>query len=308
MSSRRNIILVAAIAIGAVAAFLVWGYVGGIQNKAYGNAQKVTVYMVRKDIAKGTYTTEAEKDGDIVKTQIPKQFYPSDAVRNIDTDIAGKVSINDIPVNEILTTDMFADPGVVQATFADRLTKIRGVDQVAISIQVSTIAGVASLLQPGDYVNIMADTGCESSSSTSGSSVGSSGTSSSSSTSGSSKPAGPSACSDGAYFTNARYVFQKAQILAIGQTPVAQPGDVQSASSSSSNTTPAPVANSGLITLIVPATSAQIIASLSSGSIYLTLVSRDYKPVPMGPIDGTKPLPGEDPTQLTPYGPLGPGN
>jgi hypothetical protein len=37
-------------------------------------------------------------------------------------------------------------------------------------------------------------------------------------------------------------------------------------------------------------------------------VSRDYEPVPQSPIDPTTPLPGEDPSVLTPYGPDGAGS
>ena len=42
--------------------------------------------------------------------------------------------------------------------------------------------------------------------------------------------------------------------------------------------------------------------------LYLTLVGDDYIPDPsMGPIDPTRPLPGEDPSKITPYGNKGAG-
>ncbi len=64
-------------------------------------------------------------------------------------------------MNQIVTTDMFADPSVVQSTFSDRLEKINDEDQVAMTISVDQIRGVAGLLQPGDFVNIMATDVCE---------------------------------------------------------------------------------------------------------------------------------------------------
>ena len=54
-------------------------------------------------------------------------------------------------------TDMFADPASVSSSFSDRLEKINDEDQVAITINVDTVHGVAGLLQPGDYVNVMVD-------------------------------------------------------------------------------------------------------------------------------------------------------
>jgi hypothetical protein len=58
----------------------------------------------------------------------------------------------------------------------------------------------------------------------------------------------------------------------------------------------------------MPAKAAQYIASADPAQIYLTLVSRDYKPKPQGQIDTGAPLPGEDGSVLTPYGPDGAGS
>ena len=294
MGSRRTLILVAAIAIGAVAAFLVWGYVGGIQDKAYGNAEKVKVFVVKQAVLKGTYGEEAKAQKLIVEDEIPKKFFPPNAIRNLDADLGGKVAVNELAVNQIVTTDMFADPIAVQTTFADRLEKIRGKDQTAITISVDNIRGVAGLLQPGDYVNVMRSNICEAQAVTE-------------------EPAGPDDAEGGdpcagqqgvLFGKQARYIYQKVQILAIDQTPVAQPGEVQAAEAEAG----APgVQNRGLITLIVPAKAAQYIASIESTDLYLTLVPRDYEPTPQGPIDMLAPLPAENPTELTPYGPDGPG-
>ena len=46
MSSRRTLILIAAIVVGALAAFAIFNYVGGLEDKAYENAQRVPVIRV----------------------------------------------------------------------------------------------------------------------------------------------------------------------------------------------------------------------------------------------------------------------
>lgn len=63
--------------------------------------------------------------------------------------------------------------------------------------------------------------------------------------------------------------------------------------------------NTGMITLIVPTEAAQYIASIEPNRLYLTLVAPDYVPVAHENIDPQGPIPGEDPEQLTPYGPDG---
>ena len=64
MSSRRTLILIASIAIGAVAAFALFNYVSGIEDDAYSNAERVDVYVVRQTIPKGYPGEQARAQGD----------------------------------------------------------------------------------------------------------------------------------------------------------------------------------------------------------------------------------------------------
>lgn len=295
MGSRRTLITIAAVAVGAIAVFLIYGYVGSVKDEAFGEAERVKVFVVKETVPRGTYGEETS-GGLIVEDEIPKKFFPPNAIRSLD-DIGGKVAIADLAVNQIVTTDMFADPAVVQATFADRLEKINDEDQVAISISVDQVRGVAGLLQPGDYVNIMSVPPC-------GGGGGGAGVDTGEAEGGAT---GGSGCPPG--LTNSpRSVYQKAQILAIGQTPVAQPGEVSAASEEGEGggggTTV--TGNAGLITLIVPSEAAQYIAAVAPEQIYLTLVSRDFQPEAQGPLDASSGLPGEDDRRVTPYGPEGP--
>ena len=68
----------------------------------------------------------------------------------------------------------------------------------------------------------------------------------------------------------------------------------------------APSGNSGLLTLEVPPVAAQMVASIPAESLYLTLVPQDYTPTPLPKLPPfPSQLPGEDPSNLTPYGPQG---
>ena len=284
MSQRRTLILVAAIAIGALASFLVWNYVNGVQDEAFDNAEQVPVYLVTKPIARGTSGLEAQAY--ITKENIPRKFKPANAITNIE-DISGKIALSALVPNQVVVSDMFVDASDpnARASFTERLTQIRGEDQVAISLNVDQVRGVAGLIQPGDFVNIMLAPHGESTSSDG------------KTTSSGSNP----------FSFNARYLYQKAEVLAVGQSAVPQAGTAAAATAGGDATaTTTPAANTGLITLIVPAKAAQYIASVEPSLIYLNLVARDYKPTTQGQIDPGSLLPAEDGSQLTPYGAKGP--
>lgn len=301
MGSRRTLITIAAVAVGAIAVVLIMGYVSSVKDEAFGDAERVKVFVVKTTVAQGSYGEEAQQQKLIVQDEIPKKFFPPNAIRNFD-DIGGKVAVAELAVNQIVTTDMFADPSVVESTFSDRLEKINEEDQVAVTISVDQIRGVAGLLQPGDFVNVMATEICEvdleAATTVEGGEDG-----------GVESSAPCKLPEDVLFAKQARYIYQKVQVLAIGQTPVTVPGEVQSAAAEGEDGEVAvdEGAASGLITLIVPAKGAQYVASVPPENIYLSLVSRDYEPVPQTPIDPAAPLPAESADELTPYGPKGPG-
>jgi pilus assembly protein CpaB len=282
VSQRRTLILVAAIAIGALASFLVWNYVNGVQDEAFDNAEQVPVYLVKQNVARGTSGLEAQAY--IAKENIPRKFKPGNAIASVE-DISGKVAVNDLVPNQVVVSDMFVDASdpAARASFSERLTKIRNEDQVAISLSVDQVRGVAGLVRPGDFVNIiLADQAAG------GGADGSEETAAAAPTN---------------FNFKARYLYQKAQVLAVGQDALPQAGAAPAATPEGEV---APTENSGLITLIVPAKAAQYIASVDPSTIYMVLVARDYKPVPQAPIEVSDLLPAEDATQLTPYGKDGP--
>ncbi|WP_426572323.1 RcpC/CpaB family pilus assembly protein [Aquihabitans sp. McL0605] len=282
MSQRRTLILIAAIAIGALASFLVWNYVGGIQDQAYNDAERVKVFLVKEAIAKGTPGAVAQAS--IVQESIPRKFKPANAIVSLD-DIQGRVAKGDLVANQVVVQDMFVEPTDPDAhtSNADTLTKIQNKDQTTYTLNVDDVRGVAGLIVPGDYVNIMVLKFKEVAGGTAASGDGSSGSG-----------GGTTDISS----AQARYLYQKVQVLFVGTQSVG-------ATAAPAAGAPAtPVANSGLITFIVPVGAAQVLATIPPANLYLTLVSKDYVPKPTGEIDLST-LPSDDPAILTPYGPDG---
>jgi pilus assembly protein CpaB len=269
------LILIAAVLVGAVAAYALWTYVGGIEDEANDNAERVQIFKIVQDIPKGTFGDEAFLQGFIEEDDIAAEYRPATAITD-PSQIDGLVAISDLAANQVVVTNQFVTQQDSLSTFSQLLKN----NEVAVTISVDQVRGVAGLLVPGDFVNLLI-TGAA--------------------------PAEESGAGEGqggvdVYAQPSRYLYQKVQILAIGQTRKLEPGET---AATNADGTPADTASSGLITFVVPADAAQRIASVSGGSIYLTLVAKDYQPTAIPPLDVNAGLPGESGSQLTPYGPEG---
>lgn len=311
MSSRRTVILIAAVVIGLLSAYLVFNYVNSADDRAEGNARKVDVYKIAKDIPKGTPGADALKAEMIVKDQITAEYKPVTAIT--DTAIINdKVAVSNLAANQVLVDGMFADPITSNTGFSSRVPDkcapagLNGsatgqpVTCVAITIKVDDVRGVAGVIVPGDFINILVIPQSNLCGGSGGSGSGSSG----GGFQGGAATPTPPADATATICNGARYLFQGAKVLFVDQTAVPQPGESQTAATP--NSTTAPVASSGLLTLEVPPQAAQLIASVDPGSLYLTLLPANYTPEALPPLNPFPvALPGEDPTQLTPYGPQG---
>jgi pilus assembly protein CpaB len=275
VSSRRTLILIAAVLVGAVAAYALWTYVGGIEDEANDNAERVQIYKIVQDIPKGTFGDEAFAQGFIELDGIAKEYRPATAITQ-PSQIDGLVAISDLAANQVVVTNQFVTQQDSLSTFSQLLKN----NEVAVTISVDQIRGVAGLLVPGDFVNILVTNSAAAEA-----------------TSGGSEQGGADV------FTQpSRYLYQKVQILAVGQTRKLEPGET---AATNADGTPAATGSSGLITFVVPADAAQRIASVTGSDIYLSLVAKDYQPTAIPPLDVNAGLPGETGNQLTPYGPEG---
>lgn len=291
MSSRRTLVLLGALAIGAVAALLLFNYISGIEDRAFEDADLVPVFNAERDIPQSTDATQALDAGDIVNGEIPQKFRPADAI-TAPEEIAGKVAILSITPGTVITKGMFVDPVNAQVSFRSRL---EDPTHVAITVQVDTVRGVGGFLAPGDDVNILVNV-----------------TDVVPATAGGEAPPPEQPADEecvpelaflcGDAISPAFFLFQKVNILAVGQLAQLQPGEATAETTEQSFT--------GLVTFNVPPDAAAVLASVSPENMYFTLVAKDYQPdaewaVKANELYAADLLPGEDPNILTPYGPAG---
>ncbi len=280
--------MIAAIAVGALAAFAIFNYVQGIEDRANEDVQRVQVIKVTQLIPRGMSGREALDLGYLdTDAAIAQEFYPETAVIDI-AEIETKIAVSDLAPNQVVVANMFVERDNSLITNARRITSGR----VAITISVDNIRGVAGLIVPGDFVNMMAIPG--------GSTVCDE---AATGDEGAPPPeAQPGDLSDLVIFCSpARMVYQAVQVLFVDRSPEPLPGEQVATEGAEAAPT-----NAGLLTLSVPPDAAQRIASVGGDQWYLTLVPPDYAPAPLPPFDPTVALlPGEDPAILTPYGPAG---
>jgi len=274
-------ILIAAIAVGALSAFMIFNYVGGVEDQANEGAERVDVFVVRKDVPKGLPGEQARDEGYIVQDKIPREFLPASAIRSLDQ-IDGRVALNNLAANQVLVDGMFVDPAQAQIGFSARIPE----SMTAITVSIDQVRGVAGLLVPGDKVDMLLtaqNTDEETDTGVPNRSV-------------------------------SRMAYHSVEILAIGQTATPQPGENITAAAAEGEDPaaaapagPPVIENSGLITFLVPVEAAQMISALDPGEIYLTLVGPDYVPEPLPSLEvgPDTELPGENSSELTPYGPDG---
>ncbi len=267
MSARRTLIIIVAIAIGAVAAVSTVLYVNSVQSRANGNAKMVAVYQIVKDIPAKTTGDTAIAQGLVKKGSIPKQYYPPSAVVDVN-EIKGKVAPYELVPGAPLVEKQFVEPKVATTSFS--ATNIPA-GQMAITISLDPTKAVAGLVVPGDKVDLMtviAPTDREANPP---------------------KPANQ--------FKYAHFFYQNVNVIAIGTSAAPKQGET------AAPTNP----GSGLYTLAVPPEAAEriVMASLG-GTVYMALVPPDNQPVnipvvPGGLVDGPNPPTVAQAPQLTPY-------
>jgi pilus assembly protein CpaB len=154
VNARRTVIVVVAIIVAAVAAFSTYAWLNGVQDRAYKDAKLVRVFKVTKDIEKGTAGEQALQSESIKSDKGPQEFRPATALTDINV-IRGKVALTKLAAGQIVVDGMFVDPRTAQVTAAQRIPA----GQVAVTVSVDEVKGVAGLLVPGDRVDIMVANG-----------------------------------------------------------------------------------------------------------------------------------------------------
>ena len=153
MGNRRVLILVIAVALAGLTAFLTFQYANSADERASKGAELVEAYMVKKDIPKGFSGDQAVAGGFIGKEKIPRNFFPAKGITSTEalkTEVAAANLSSGVPIVE----GDFVTPGVGSESFTGRLKA----GMQAVTLSVSDVEGVARLVVPGDHVNLMLTT------------------------------------------------------------------------------------------------------------------------------------------------------
>ena len=245
--------------VGAVAALLIFRYVGGIEERAQGETQMVSVVIAKAQIPRGADANALIDSGQIAIGSRRRIDVPANAVTRVE-DIRGQLAALDLTAGTIISTPMF----VSNTQLSDSTASVLREGMVAVTISADQVHGVAGLITQGDYVNMVVTGKCV----TTDGKVGLADEGAAAAPTADQPTTGTKAAQQGTGC--AGHLYQKVRVLALGRSlgsPVAaapvQPGETPT-------TTQAPT--SDLITFEVPPEASQQIIAVPTGKIYLTLV------------------------------------
>lgn len=149
LAGRRTAIIIASVGLAGVAAFALTSYVRAIEVKAIQGTKPVLTFVAKDTIPSGTKGRDAISGGLISRQPVPFGLL-------IDTRIKTLEEIE----NRVSQFTIFKGQQVLSPAFADAV-RTKGLlpipaDRQAMSVEVSTPPGVASFVQPGDQVSIVA--------------------------------------------------------------------------------------------------------------------------------------------------------
>lgn len=286
MGSKKIIMLVGSILIGALAGFALLGYVQGVEDDVRDEVARVPVFVLADDVAAGTTASSVRTTNRIVEREIESSFKPASAITSL-AQIEGRVAVANLAANQVLVTGMFEDPEVVETTYADLLSE----GHVAFSMEIDKANAVNGFIEPGQFVDmIVLGTPPEQD-------IGEA-------------DAFEESVVASPYTRPARYLYRGVRIVSINQEIA---GQVEAPAPEGAPAAPeeeAAVGQTLSVTLAVPPGAAQRILSVNPADIVFSLLPEGWEPVAQANevieellIDSD--LPGEDPSQITPDGPAG---
>jgi pilus assembly protein CpaB len=145
---RRIIAILAATVIALVGAVLVLLYARGADARAVADASPTPVYVSKALIPAGTTLKDAQRQQQLTKTQVAAQSRPAGALTVVDDTNSALVAVADIPPGQYVLSAAFGETPVG--------TKKLQVDagKLAVSVQLSDPARVASFVTPGSFITL----------------------------------------------------------------------------------------------------------------------------------------------------------
>ena len=136
--------LTIAFILALVAMAMVFSYIKSREAGLVDMSTPVMVVVASGNIKEGSRLDE----GNTILKEIPKRFVQPDSINDIDSLYDSVVTIPVLENTQILES-MLATPE--QSGLAQKIPK----NKVGYTISVNSVTGVAGLLQPGDYVNVL---------------------------------------------------------------------------------------------------------------------------------------------------------
>jgi Flp pilus assembly protein CpaB len=266
-------ILIGALLLGGLAAFLTLNYVRGVENRVDEDSELIPVVVASAPVAQGAQASAAIAEGSLTVSERARKDVPANAVQRL-ADVEGQVAAIDLSGGEIVTSTMFA--GIQDLTGS----RSAGLDpgNVAITVNVDSASVSGGLIQPGDLVNLLVRFGTVDAGSDEGSADGDEGTSETLNIE-----------SGGVVFPKpAGYAFQAVKVFAVGTdagTAVAKEENAEGETGEAQNL-------STFLTVQMPAEEAALLASVRDAELYAVLVPPDYETRPMDVRPGVPALPG----------------
>lgn len=144
----RILIVVAAIAVGVLAAISAGRYLNSARQDIEAESKPVEVLVAQENIPVGTPSEEMLSKELIVKEEIPQRYVAEGAISSVKT-VEERVLAVSLTKGEQLTQSRFQFPS--EAGLALSVPD----NFLAISIAVDEVKGVAGLLKPGDSVSVV---------------------------------------------------------------------------------------------------------------------------------------------------------
>jgi pilus assembly protein CpaB len=240
VAARRTVILIAAVVVAAIAAVAVYSYLTTVQDRANKDAKLVKVFVVKKDITKGLPGEQALDQGFIKPDKINVKFRAATALTDVNV-IRGRVALTNLAANQVVVDGQFVDPKVATVSSAQRIPT----GNVAITIQVDQVRGVANLVQPGDKVNMLVSV----------------------------------------HSGKEEYLFQNVPVLFVGSQAAPQPGETTATTAPATPTQGSGLITVAVSPASAQRIAFVTAAGDAGSSIYLTLVPPDNIPQPLPAVD-----------------------
>lgn len=175
---KRTLVLAVALILAAVSAFSVWQYLSGIEDDVRQDIDEVRVYRATEFIETGTQGADAQilivesialkevvEPPDGTETNIlclgekargdeePDPTVCAEQPSDLDALLDGSVAAGPISSGQLITTDMFIEPALLNSK---SLSESIPQGKVALSFRPAEDSAVGGFIRPGDKVNLLA--------------------------------------------------------------------------------------------------------------------------------------------------------